>query len=99
MINRGGVNVYPAEIEAALMRMGPVRESAVVGAPSTRHGEIVVAFIVADEVIAEDVLEQHCRRQLAPYKVPARYAFLDRLPKKSSGKTDKAALLELLDKK
>ena len=97
VINRGGVNVYPAEIEAALMQLEAVRETAVVGAPSARHGEIVAAFIAADEPIDQNVLDQHCRAQLAPYKAPARYLFLERLPRKSSGKPDKAALLALLD--
>ena len=94
MINRGGVKVYPAEVEAVLMQLPAVRETAVVGEASEKFGETVTAFIVADETIPAQVLDGHCRQRLAPYKLPSRYVFLDQLPKKASGKLDKQALVE-----
>ncbi len=97
VINRGAVNIYPAEIEAVLMQMPAIREAAVVGEPSDKFGETVAAFIVADEAISIETLDAHCRQHLAPYKVPTRYVFLDHLPKKASGKLDKTALLARLE--
>ena len=82
IINRGGINVYPAEIEAVLMKLPAVREAAVGGEPSEKFGETVTAFIVANEGISTAALEQHCQKQLPAYKVPSRYVLLDRLPKK-----------------
>ncbi len=96
VINRGGVNIYPAEIEAALMQVPSVREVAVLGEPSKKYGEMVAAFIVCNEPVEEAMLEQHCRDKLAAYKIPSRYLFTDALPKKPSGKLDKAALVTLL---
>ena len=94
VINRGGVNVYPADVEAILMQLPAVREAAVMGEPSEKFGETVTAFIAADEVITADALNDHCRNLLAPYKIPSRYVFLDQLPKKASGKLDKQALVK-----
>ena len=99
VINRGGVNIYPAEIEAVLMQLPAVKEAAVVGEPSEKFGETVTAFIAADKSINEDILDEHCRKQLAPYKIPSRNVVVDELPKRSSGKSDKAALLERLARK
>ncbi len=94
VINRGGVNIYPAEIEAVLVQLPEVREAAVVGEPSKKFGETVTAFITTDKVISDDALNKHCQRGLASYKIPSRYVFLEVLPKKSSGKLDKGELLK-----
>ena len=96
VINRGGVNIYPAEIEAILIQIASIREVAVLGEPSKKYGETVVACIVCDEPVAEAILDQHCKNNLAPYKVPSRYLLTDNLPKKPSGKLDKERLLALL---
>lgn len=96
VINRGGVNVYPAEVEAVLMQLPAVREAAVVGEPSDKFGESVTAFIAADEAISADALNERCRKCLAPYKIPSRYVIVDELPTTSSGKPDKTALLKQL---
>ena len=94
VINRGGVNIHPAEIEAALMQLEAIREAAVIGEPSEKFGETVTAFIVANTAVSEAVLAEHCQKQLASYKIPSRYLLVDKLPKKSSGKLDKAELLK-----
>ena len=96
VINRGGVNVYPAEIEAALAQLPTVREAAVIGEPSEKFGESVTAFIAADKAISSEALSEHCRERLAPYKIPSRYVVVDELPKTSSGKLDKTALFKQL---
>ena len=96
VINRAGVNVYPAEIEAVLTRLPAVREAAAVGEASAQYGETVTAFIVTDAVLSTTAVNEHCQKHLAPYKVPSRYIMVDELPKTGLGKLDKAALLERL---
>lgn len=93
VINRGGVNIYPAEVEAVLVQLSGVKEVAVIGEPSEKFGETVTAFIAADEAINEDALDKHCRSRLAPYKIPSRYVVAGELPKTSSGKLNKKELL------
>ncbi len=90
MIVRAGVNIYPAEIEAALIGLHGVQEVAVVGVPSPSHGEQVLAF-VAGQVTAAEV-HAHCESQLAPYKRPASIQILPALPRTSAGKIDKKSL-------
>jgi acyl-CoA synthetase (AMP-forming)/AMP-acid ligase II len=96
MIIRGGVNIYPAEIEQTLVLHPAVAEAAVVGWPSPERGEEVAAFVVCRARVSEHDLIAHCRTSLAPYKVPKGVFFLDALPKSGMGKVLKAALVERL---
>lgn len=96
VINRAGVNIYPAEIEAVLAQLPAVREAAVIGEPSEKFGESITAFIAADKATSSEALNEHCRERLAPYKIPSRYVVFDELPKTSSGKLDKTALFKQL---
>ncbi|MGB6581319.1 MAG: AMP-binding protein, partial [Streptosporangiaceae bacterium] len=92
----GGFNVYPAEVEQVLARLDGVAESAVVGAPDRRLGEVGLAFVVrrpGHVLEAADVLA-FCRERLANYKVPWRVEFRDALPRNPSGKVLKRALRE-----
>ena len=92
----GGFNVYPAEVEQVLARLDGVAESAVVGTPDRRLGEVGQAFIVrrpGHVLEAADVLA-FCRERLANYKVPRRVEFRDALPRNPSGKVLKRALRE-----
>ncbi len=86
MINRGGLKVYPREVEEVLRARPGVRDAAVVGAPDDRLGEVPVAFVVSDAALDADALEEHCRAELAPYKVPVRFVALDALPRNEVGK-------------
>ena len=101
MINRGGLKVYPGEVEEVLRLHGDVADVAVVGAPDDRLGEVPWAFIVrreppdsepADseppEAAADLVaaLDRLAREHLAPYKVPARVEFVADLPRNEVGK-------------
>jgi long-chain acyl-CoA synthetase len=97
MILRGGSNIYPVEIEQALMRHPAVREVAVIGAPSVEYGEEVIAFVHASAVIPERDLLEICRRCLSSYKVPKEILFVDALPKNIAGKVLKADLLQMLN--
>jgi acyl-CoA synthetase (AMP-forming)/AMP-acid ligase II len=96
MIIRGGVNVYPAEIEETLIAHPAVAEAAVIGWPSRERGEEIAAFVVCRASASEQELIEHCRRSLAPYKIPKGVFFLDELPKSGLGKVLKPALAERL---
>ena len=94
MIISGGLNVYPAEVEAAIHRHPAVREASVVGLPDERWGERVAAFVVrgdGDGLTADELVE-HCRLHLAGYKKPTVVEFVDALPKGATGKVLKDVL-------
>ena len=94
MIITGGMNVYPAEIEAALELHPAVYEAAVFGIPSDEWGESVHAVVVAlpDSGADEASLIEHLRAHLAGYKVPRSFTWVDELPKTGSGKILKREL-------
>ncbi|MCU4182851.1 AMP-binding protein [Acidiferrimicrobium sp. IK] len=93
MIISGGMNIYPAEIEAAIDQSDDVYEVAVFGLPDEDWGERVHAVVVParDGVTAADV-EAFAREHLASYKVPRSVSFADALPKTGSGKVLKREL-------
>jgi 2-furoate---CoA ligase len=92
MIISGGENVHPLELEDLLVRHPAVLEAAVVGLPDERFGQRVVAFVVAEEVSAEE-LDAHCRAStLASFKRPREYRMVGELPKNASGKILRRAL-------
>lgn len=90
----GGSNIYPREVEEALLEHPGVAEAAVVGAPDAEWGEVVVAFIVgcADEC----ALDAHLLERIARFKRPKRYVVVEELPKNSYGKVLKRELRERL---
>lgn len=92
VIIRGGVNIYPVEIEQVLREHPAVAEAAVTGAASSRLGETVAAFVVARHHVDAETLKAWCADRLAPYKVPEAFAFLDELPRNSAGKVVKSSL-------
>ena len=96
MVISGGMNIYPAEVEAALERHPAVQEVAVFGIPSDEWGESVHAVVVprAGAIVAADELTRFARAHLAGYKVPRSFTFADELPKTGSGKILKRSLRE-----
>lgn len=90
----GGSNIYPREVEEALLQHPAVVEAGVVGAKDEEWGEIVVAFIVGDAAPAD--LDAHLLDRIARFKRPKRYEFIDELPKNSYGKVLKRELRERL---
>lgn len=92
MIIRGGVNVYPGEIETILREHPSISEAAVVGWPSQRLGEEVAAFIVQAEPVDDTDLKLWCTERLAPYKLPKAFFRVEDLPRNSAGKVLKAEL-------
>jgi acyl-CoA synthetase (AMP-forming)/AMP-acid ligase II len=99
MYIRGGYNVYPAEVEAALSDHPAILRVGVVGAPDERLGEIGVAFVVAaagadPDALALDAVRAWCKEHIADYKAPDRVIVVDELPVTPMMKIDKAALAE-----
>jgi acyl-CoA synthetase (AMP-forming)/AMP-acid ligase II len=96
MIVTGGYNVYPKEVEDALIAHPAVREAAVVGIPDDTWGEAVMAFVVLRKGAMADpnALRDHCRERLARYKAPKEVRFLDALPMSAVGKPLRRALRE-----
>ena len=94
MIISGGMNIYPAEIEAALEHHADVLEVAVFGTPSEEWGENVHAVVVVREggSLTADEVMAFAREHLAGYKVPRSVSFIDELPKTGSGKVLKREL-------
>ena len=92
MIISGGSNIYPREIEEVLLTLTGVHEVAVVGEPHAEWGESVVAFVVAEPTVTPDALDQKCLDELARFKRPKRYVWLDALPKNNYGKVLKTEL-------
>jgi HIP---CoA ligase len=89
----GGFNVYPAEVEQALARLPGVADSAVVGIPDERLGEVGKAFVVRrDNGLSTEDIVTYCKGVLANYKVPRQVEFLDELPRNAAGKVLKFQL-------
>jgi acyl-CoA synthetase (AMP-forming)/AMP-acid ligase II len=96
MILRGGVNIYPAEIEATLMLHPAVAEAAVFAMPSVEFGEEIAAFVQLRDAIVVAELRQWCADKLAPYKRPKVITIVEAMPRNSAGKVSKSDLLALL---
>ena len=98
VIISGGSNIYPREVEEVLLRHPLVAEASVVGVPNQDWGEQVVAFIVTAQQrdVAVEELDQLCLDNIARFKRPRRYEFLDALPKTMTGKVLKTELRERL---
>jgi acyl-CoA synthetase (AMP-forming)/AMP-acid ligase II len=96
MIIRGGINIYPLEIENTLMSNPCVSEAAVVAMASKEFGEEVVAFVSLKTPISPSSLIEFCKTHLAPYKVPKLIRVMEQLPRNSGGKVIKSELAKLL---
>jgi fatty-acyl-CoA synthase/long-chain acyl-CoA synthetase len=95
MIISGGVNIYPAEIEAALDASPDIYEVAVFGVPDEHWGESVQAVAVASNAdVTSEAVIAYAREHLASYKVPRSVKFVEELPKTGSGKVLKRQLRE-----
>jgi len=92
----GGFNVYPAEVEQVLARLDGVAESAVIGVPDARLGEVGKAFVVVKPgaTLDEETVIAYTREHLAKFKTPQSVEFLDVLPRNPGGKVVKPLLRE-----
>jgi len=96
MIISGGSNIYPREIEEVLLKHPAVAECSVVGRAHAEWGEEVVAFVVSRFPIGTGDLDELCLRNIARFKRPREYRFVDSLPKNNYGKVLKTELRKLL---
>ena len=94
MFISGGVNVYPAEIEAELVSHPGVSDAAVIAVSDATWGEVGVAFVVGNA--AEADVSAYLASRVAKFKLPKRYIFLESLPRTPYGKVEKAKLLDLV---
>lgn len=97
LIISGGTNIYPREVEEVLLKHDGVLEASVIGRPDPDWGEIVIAYMVLKEGVSPDAeaLDALCLGEIARFKRPKRYIFVDELPKNSYGKVLKSALREI----
>jgi long-chain acyl-CoA synthetase len=96
MVISGGVNIYPAEIEACLLELDGVRDVAVFGIPDESYGEALAAHVDPEPSagLTEAVVREHVRARLAGYKVPRVVVFDTNLPREESGKIFKRRIRE-----
>ncbi len=93
MIVSGGENIYPAEIENALMKHPSIADAAAIGIPSEKWGETVLAIIVkADDGLTDEEVVAFSKENLASYKCPREVSFVEALPRNPSGKILKTEL-------
>jgi len=97
MIISGGENIYPAEVERVLHQHEDIAESAVIGRGDHRWAEVPVAYVVPRPGTAPEpaAIEAFCLTQLARYKVPRQFVFVDALPRNAMGKVQHFRLKEL----
>ncbi|MCL2179108.1 MAG: o-succinylbenzoate--CoA ligase [Cystobacterineae bacterium] len=96
LIISGGENIYPSEIERVLLQYPGIKEAAIGACASERWGQVPIALVVFEGLFIEEALLQHCREQLAGYKIPKAIFAVDVLPKNASGKVDRQKLRELI---
>ena len=100
MINRGGQNIYPNEVDNIILSLkNDVKEVAVVGVPDHLYGEEVVAYVtpLKEDKSIKDIINKHCAKELPPYKCPKAIFFIDKIPKTPSGKIFRRKLREQYD--
>ena len=99
LIISGGENVYPAEVENAILQHPLIREAGVCGMEDKQWGQVPVAFVVSDEEIPFDSLQDFLRTKLAPYKIPKALHQVDEMPRNASNKLLRRELREWLTSK
>jgi putative sterol carrier protein len=98
LIIRGGVNVYPKELETVIGAHPAVEEVAVIPEPHDKYGQVAKACVVIRQgkSLTEEELRAYCASELAPYKVPEKFLFVDRLPRNAIGKVLKKELIRAI---
>jgi acyl-CoA synthetase (AMP-forming)/AMP-acid ligase II len=99
MIIRGGENIAPAEIEQVLMSHPAVRDAVCFGVPDDKYGELVAAAVTLGQDVEAAGLIDHCRQQLAAFKVPARIHFLPEIPRTATGKVQRRRVAEFVEQR
>jgi acyl-CoA synthetase (AMP-forming)/AMP-acid ligase II len=96
MVIRGGENISPYEVEAALTSHPAVLEAACFGLPDEKYGEEVAAVVAVSGDTGADALIAHCRERLAPFKVPKTIYIVDAIPRTATGKLQRQRLPAVL---
>ena len=98
MLNRGGENVYPREIEEFLYRHPKIQDVQVFGVPDEKFGEEVCAWVILKEgeTLDEQGIRDFCQGQIAHYKIPRYIRFVDALPMTVTGKPQKFKMREAM---
>ncbi|MGI6855124.1 AMP-binding protein [Mesorhizobium sp. 1B3] len=94
MVISGGVNIYPSEIESALLELPEVADCAVIGIPDAEYGESLLAIVVPGSVISAEAIRSYLGSRLARFKVPKYVEFRQSLPRDDVGKLLKRKLRE-----
>ncbi len=92
----GGENVYPAEVEQVLFQIEGIADAAVIGVPDERWGESGLAILVKSDGVdlQDEAIIEHCRVNLAKFKVPKQVIYIEELPRNAAGKVLKRVLRE-----
>jgi acyl-CoA synthetase (AMP-forming)/AMP-acid ligase II len=93
VIFQGGAKIFPSEIEEVLQAHEGITEAAVVGRALSNNEQEVLAYVIAKTPVTPGELLAHCRTRLAAFKVPQEIQIVAELPRNSSGKVDKRALM------
>lgn len=96
LIISGGENIYPAEVEQAIVKHPAVIEAGVTGRQDDKWGQVPIAFIVVKEQITIDELKAFMKTQIASYKLPKEYYFIDALPRNGANKLVRRELLKFI---
>src|SRR5699024_6277312 len=98
LIISGGENIYPSEVESALLQISGVHDAGVFGKMDTTWGEIPVACIVKeDETLTEREIMASLKSHLATYKIPKQYYFVEELPRNASNKLMRHRLIGMME--
>ena len=99
LVISGGTNIYPREVEEVLLEHPSVAQAAVIGQADPEWGEVVVAFVVIEDgqTCDAETLDAHCVGNIARFKRPKRYVFVNDLPKNAYGKVLKTELRSILN--
>src|SRR5699024_1295284 len=97
LIISGGENIYPTEIENALLKIDEIKEAAVIGVTDERWGQLPVACLVCEEKLDEKTILATLEKSLAPYKIPHQFYQVDSLPRNASNKVMRHKLVQEFD--
>ncbi len=99
MVIRGGENIYPREVEGLLFRHPGVRDAQVFGIPDPKYGEQLCAWIIPREGtrLDADIMRDHCDGQIARYKIPRIWRFVDAFPMTVTGKVRKLDMRNMME--
>ena len=97
IINKGGVNISPKEIEDIILKYPGVNDCAVIGITDNVYGEKIIACVSTIEEVTENDIKSHCKANLAIFKIPQKVLILDTFPRSISGKIQKNKLREMIN--